>query len=184
MLYHISAEAGLRQLQPRRSAHGTAYVYAAKNLTTGLLFGAAHDDFDFIIDEENGIPSVSECWPGAFEAVFQGKSCSVYEVSEEGFCAGATGWDAELVSERAVSVRRELAVPDLYRSLLDAAAEGRLNLRRYRHTDAYRKKIAGHVLDRLIRFDVLARPAERRLEEHFGPLLDGLRVLMEGRLLP
>jgi hypothetical protein len=55
MLYHISKIAGLKILKPQVSTHKKAYVYAIENVVTGLLFGAPHDDFDFIISEENGI---------------------------------------------------------------------------------------------------------------------------------
>ena len=56
MLYHISKTAGLKKLKPQVSTHKKPYVYAIENVVTGLLFGAPHDDFDFIISEENGIP--------------------------------------------------------------------------------------------------------------------------------
>lgn len=52
MLYHISKIAGLKILKPQVSTHKKAYVYAIENVVTGLLFGAPHDDFDFIISEE------------------------------------------------------------------------------------------------------------------------------------
>ena len=59
MLYHISKIAGLKILKPQVSTHKKAYVYAIENVVTGLLFGAPHDDFDFIISEENGIISTA-----------------------------------------------------------------------------------------------------------------------------
>ena len=62
MLYHISKIAGLKILKPQVSTHKKAYVYAIENVVTGLLFGAPHDDFDFIISEENGIPVIMECY--------------------------------------------------------------------------------------------------------------------------
>ena len=60
MLYHISKTAGLKKLKPQVSTHKKPYVYAIENVVTGLLFGAPHDDFDFIISEENGIPVIME----------------------------------------------------------------------------------------------------------------------------
>ena len=68
MLYHISKIAGLKILKPQVSTHKKAYVYAIENVVTGLLFGAPHDDFDFIISEENGIPVIMECYPNVLRS--------------------------------------------------------------------------------------------------------------------
>ena len=55
MLYHVSSKTGLKTIQLHISTHKKAYVYAIENMVTGILFGAKHDDFDFIIstDENN-----------------------------------------------------------------------------------------------------------------------------------
>lgn len=67
MLYHVSPNAGMKTLIPHVSTHKKAYVYAVENMVTGLLFGAKQDDFDFVIStDENGIPTVYECYPDAF----------------------------------------------------------------------------------------------------------------------
>ena len=61
-------------------------MYAVDNIVTGLIFGAHHDDFDFLIyTEDDGKPVICECYPNAFEFIFKGKSCFVYEVNDEGF---------------------------------------------------------------------------------------------------
>jgi len=87
MLYHVSATPGLTVLTPRVSSHGKAYVYAIDNLVTGLLFGARHDDFDFLLDTDaNGTPEIYECYPDAFRKVYQGKTCSVYERGRMALC--------------------------------------------------------------------------------------------------
>ena len=73
MLYHVSKNGGIQVLSPQVSSHGMAYVYAIENLTTALLFGARSDDFDFLIDENDlGIPELYECYPGAFNDVYNG----------------------------------------------------------------------------------------------------------------
>lgn len=90
MLYHISQTAGIKVLQPRVSTHQKAYVYAVENLTTGLLFGAPHDDLDFIIREEGNVPTLMECYPDALSIKFTGKACSIYEVPEAGFLRNQT----------------------------------------------------------------------------------------------
>ena len=184
MLYHVSATAGIRTLIPRESSHQAAYVYAIDNPVTGLLFGAKHDDFDFLIDEEAGIPVVYECYPDAFRACFRGKGCTVYTVPEEGFRRGVTGWDPELVCDHPVDVLSETAVPDLYNRLLDEVAGGNLRLYRYRDEPEYRQIIAGHIVDRLIRFDALDRQStDPRFQKYFGPICDALRSAMDGHLL-
>lgn len=182
MLYHVSKTAGLTVLTPQRSTHGKAYVYAVETLPLGLLFGAPHDDFDFIIDEEGGVPIVTECYPDAFRAAFQGKGCSIYEVDETGFQRGMTTWEPELVCESEVAVLRETAVDDLYARLLQEEARGSLLVQRYEDAPEYKRCIAAHIVDRLIRFDAVETENER-LRRHYGRILDALRSAMDGHLL-
>lgn len=183
MLYHVSPVPGLRRLEPRASTHGKPYVYAVQNLTAGLLFGARQDDFDFRVDTgEDGVPTVYECYPGALRAVYGGARCSVYEVREEGFRQGMTGWSEEWVCERAVPVERETVVEDLLERLLREEAAGRLILRRYADTPEHRRLVSEHVVDRLIRFHALGSQ-EERLRTHYGRLIEALRSAMDGHLL-
>lgn len=188
MLYHASPAAGLRQLSPRLSSHGKPYVYAVDSLVTGLLFGAKQDDFDLMLfTDRQGRPVVCECYPDALPTVYQGKSCSIYLVSEEGFLRGVTGWAPELVCETAVPVLQELRVDDLYRRLLEEEQAGRVTLRRYRHTPAYRKLVASHITDRLIRFDIdpeHCMEREPRFAAHYPELIRALAAVMDGHLLP
>lgn len=184
MLYHVSPTAGLKLLEPRPSTHGKAYVYALPDRTAALLFGARHDDFDFLIDEEAGVPAVWECWPGAFETVFRGKRCSVYAVQEEGFVQGATGWDPERVCPRPVAVQSEEPVADLAAALEAGIAAGQLVLHRFSGEPAYKKLIAGHITDRLIRFDrVDAAGQDPRFQTHFARLLAALQEVLSGNYL-
>lgn len=187
VLYHVSPTPGLTVLTPRVSSHGKAYVYAIDDLTTGLLFGTKKDDFDFLLSTgEDGIPDVFECYPGAFRGVYQGKSCSVYEVSGETFLRGMTSWNPELVSETAVPVLRELPVPDLYAALLEREKQGGLRVHPYSHSPEYRALIASHVADRMIRFDLdLERITETdpRFATHFNRLVTALREALDGHLL-
>lgn len=182
MPYHVSATAGLRTLKPQRSTHGKAYVYAVDHVVTGLLFGAPHDDFDFIIDEENGIPVVSECYPDAFRLIFRGKSCSVYEVAADGFLRGMTPWQSELVCESDVAVLRETPIADLSARLLAEERAGNLILHRYADTAEYRRLVSEHIVDRLVRFDAVYTEDERLLQ-HYGKLIDALRGILDGHLL-
>lgn len=188
MLYHVSPETGLKTLKPHISTHQKAYVYAIENLVTGLLFGVKMDDFDFIIStDENGLPLICECYPEALRNVYQGKACSVYAVDDEGFQRGMTSWDPELVCENEVEVISETAVEDLYERLLEEEQKGNLIISRYEFCDEYRKKIAGHITDRFIRFGIdLDSCAQRdiRFATYYKNFVRELNGLMDGHLLP
>ena len=182
MLYHISKNAGLKILKPQVSTHKKAYVYAIENVVTGLLFGAPHDDFDFIISEENGIPVIMECYPDAFRLSFKGKKCSIYEISDEGFMRGTTSWSPEFVSENEVAVVREIAVNDLYSRLLDEESRENLIIRRYEDAEDYKSTIAEHIVDRLVRFDAVYTE-DKKIKKHYGKIIDALKDIMDGHLL-
>lgn len=182
MLYHISKTSGLKVLKPQVSTHKKAYVYAIENVVTGLLFGAPCDDFDFIINEENGIPVVTECYPDAFRSIYEGKGCSVYEVAEDSFMRGMTSWSPELVSENEVAVIREIRVDDLCSRLLDEESKGNMIIRRYEDTAEYKSLISEHIIDRLVRFDAVYTESER-LKKHYGKIIEALQNIMDGHLL-
>jgi len=138
MLYHGSKEQGLRYLEPHVSTHGKSYVYAINNKITAACFGASHDDFDFLMDEIDGVPHLYECYPNSIEKVYEGKSCYIYEVSEEGFIVGKTGWSAELVCEHEVPVINEDYVKDLYALLKEAERQGKCVIHYYSEETKYR----------------------------------------------
>ena len=186
MIYHVSCTHGITTLTPKLSTHKRAYVYAIDNLITGLLFGAKHDDFDFLIStDENGRPFIYECYPQAFQKIYQGISCSIYELKEEGFMRGMTSWDPELVSETEVYVQKEIVVSDLYQKLLDEESNGNLVINRYRNNLAYKKMISQHIVDRIIRFDILEGNWEKdsRFELYYKGIIKALVSTMDGHLL-
>lgn len=187
MLYHVSRKAGLKVLQPHVSTHKKAYVYAIEDMVTGLLFGAEKDDFDFLIStDENGVPTVYECYPDAFRIVYQGKACSVYQVNEEGFQRGMTSWSPELVCESEVEVVNEIVIGDLYQRLLEEEKKGNLRIHRYEFCDEYRKKVSSHIVDRCIRFgiDLNERALQdRRFSTYYKGIVQGLANIMDGHLL-
>lgn len=188
MLYHVSPVAGLKSLVPKVSTHGRAYVYAIENMVTGLIFGAKHDDFDFHISTDaHDRPLLCECYPDALRTVYQGKGCSVYAVGNEGFERGRTSWEPELVSEHEVPVQEETVVPDLYERLLAEEVQGRLTIRRYERTDEYRRFIAAHIVDRIIRFDIDLNhivESDPRFATHYRPIIELLCSATDGHLLP
>lgn len=185
MVYHVSPTSGITVLMPRVSSHGKAYVYAMSELVPALLFGAAHDDFDFLLDtDDRGVPVVYECYPGAFRSVYFGKRCSVYELKEDGFLRGVTSWAPELVCMSKVPVEKETPIDDLYERLLAEEASGRLVIHRYTDTPEYGKLISEHIVDRLIRFDALDRlETDRRFQQYYKRIIEALRGIMDGHLL-
>ena len=188
MLYHVSQNAGLKTLRPRVSTHKKAYVYAVRNMVTGLLFSAKHDDFDFMIfTDDNSLTTVYECYPNAFANVFREKNCSVYVVEEEGFQQGLTSWDEELVCDTEVAVQDEIKIIDLYERLMEEEAQGNLKICKYQFDDDYRKKISAHIVDRLFRFDIDLDHCfdweDSRFCTHYRELIEGLLAAMDGHLL-
>lgn len=178
MLYHVSSTRGIKVLEPRESTHKRPYVYAIENLVTGLLFGTKHDDFDFCIStDENGKPHIYECYPRAFEIIYSGKSCSVYEVEEDGFLRGMTGWSVELVSESPVPVQKETFIPDLHCRLLEEQTAGNLEIHLFSEEPEYKKMISEHIVDRLIRFNAIEYMAQNpRGQKYFKELIEGLKA--------
>lgn len=158
MLYHVSNVSGIKLLKPGISTHKKAYVYAVDNIATGLLFGAPHDDFDFMISTEgNGKPVVFE---------------------------GMTNWDAELVCEKEVPVQREIYIKDLYGRLLEEEARGNLIIHKYQDSMEYKKIISEHIVDRLIRFDALGCiETDMRFQKYYKGIIDALLSIMDGHLL-
>lgn len=187
MVYHVSSKAGLKTIQPHVSTHKKAYVYAVDNMVTGMLYGAKHDDFDFIIDtDEKDTPIIYECYPDALKKVYQGKSCSVYVVDDQEFQRGVTSWEPELVSENAVKVKREIVIDDLYQQLLIEEQNGTLKIFRYEFCDEYRKVIASHITDRLFRFEIdlnTCMEKDVRFAVYYKGIIQALICVMDGHLL-
>ena len=143
-------------------------------MVTGLLFGVKKDDFDFIISgDEKGCPIVYECYPDAFVLAYKDKSCSVYELAEEGFMRGMTGWSLELVCEKEVVVQNE-------------EEHGNIVIHRYVQDMEYKARIARHITDRLLRFDIdLSHCMEQdtRFRDYYGELVKALGSVTDGHLL-
>jgi hypothetical protein len=182
-LYHASKNQGLRILLPRESTHGAPYVYATQSLAMALLFGAKKDDFDFLMDEENGRPRLYECYPDAFEQVYAHEFCSVYEVDGNLFARHDAVWHAEYIAESPVPVLKETKVFDLHGQLMEEISRGHLILHRYRTNPEYKRKIANHIVDRLIRFEVLDGEIPQKLLDKFPQIIQQLEDILTGRTL-
>ena len=185
MLYHVSQVPGIKVLKPKVASHGKAYVYAVDNLVTGLLFGAAQDDFDFLITEDaTGKPVVYECYPEAFHLIYQNKQCFIYKIADDGFIRGKTNWKPELVCERDVPVLDEITVDNLYHRLLYEEANGNLIIHRYENNLAHKRIISEHIVDRLIRFDAIKHMEnEIRGRTYYREIIKTLKNTMDGHLL-
>lgn len=187
ILYHVSPVHGLTMLEPRKSSHGKNYVYAIDDLVTGLLFGVKKDDFDFLMDSQAGVTEIFECYPNAFEMKYRNQSCSVYEVDDNGFLSGQTGWSPEFVSETPVAVKKECYIEDLYVYLLEKIKENKLIVHHYAEDLTYKAMISEHIIDRVIRFEVLD---DHELLEHdtrfctyYAALIKQLKEAMSGKYL-
>lgn len=183
-LYHASKTTGLAELFPRVSSHQTKYVYAIENPVTALLFGAPKDDFDFLLDEEDGIPCVYECYHNAFENIYKNQNCSLYEVDSAFFQKGKTGWKPEWISEQPVIVLNETKIDNLYEELQKAQSQNQLIIHKFLEQNSYKNMIAQHIIDRLIRFDLLEKAEQDpRFQKQFRKLFEQLKILLSGEYL-
>ncbi len=173
MLYHASKIRRLKELVPSPSTHGVPYVYAVKSRILALLFGAPKDDFDILIDESEGKPVVSEVYLHAARKVYQGKSCSLYTVSPEGFLSGQTGWESELVSLQSVPVAREEWIPDIFSEIEKAVRQKECVFREYSETPAYQEFLRDEISARVRDFGLSDEQmnADPRFRQHLNRLL-------------
>ena len=173
MLYHASAQPGIRELVPQISTHGRECVYAIANRLTALLFGAPKDDFDLLMDEAEGKPVIYECYPNALKAIYRGRSCSLYAVREDGFLSGQTGWDAELVCEHRVPVAAEERIGNIYDEIMDAVQSGACVLHAYSEDADYQSFLREELSERIRCFGITEAQmdADPRFQLYFSDLL-------------
>jgi len=183
MLFHVSKTENLKVLVPKVSTHGTPFVYAIDNLYIALLFGAPKDDFDLLIDLVDGKAIVSECYENAFKEIYENQECSVYQVEDSTFLRNKTGWSPELVSKEPVQVVKEWKVDNLYNVLMQEVKNGNILLYTYNNSIEYRGKISNHIVDRLIRFEILDDEIPAKIKEKFPRIIDGLEKLISGEYL-
>lgn len=132
--YHCSPTPGLTLITPSSNALFDApkMVYMSSLLPMALMYGIRHFEYSYGFHFEDGHPRgmyYEEYWPGALEALYQGKAASLYTCK-----AGAyqqTKKPHELVSLEAVPVLSEERVPDLLAALLAQERAGLLEIRRY-----------------------------------------------------
>lgn len=154
MLYHASCTAGLKILEPHISTHKKPYVYAIKSKLTAMLFGAPKDDFDLLIDVENGKPVLYECYPDALKKVYSKQKCSLYTVEETDFLKGMTGWEEELVCPFPVAVVHEEVIEDLYTQIMLAFHKNQCVIHFFEQSDEFLSFIREELQERIDAFGI------------------------------
>lgn len=173
MLYHASHISGLKELKPRVSTHGKPYVYAIRSKLMAMLFGTPKDDFDLLIDMEEGKVKLYECYPDALKKIYLGKSCSLYTLEETGFQEGMTGWDEELVSSAVAPVVSEEHVEDIYQRIMDAVKENACKICLYEQSEAYLSFLQDEIQERVAAFGISEEYMKRdfRFTQYHNALL-------------
>lgn len=173
MLYHASNISGIKVLKPQISTHQKPYVYAIRSRLMAMLFGTPKDDFDLLIDAQDGKPVLYECYPDAFKSVYAGKSCSIYTVEEAGFLQGVTGWEEEWVCPNAVPVVQEEGVEDIYAQLMLAFQAGECIMHPFTQNEKYLAFIREELQKRVEAFGISEeyRQKDQRFVQYHNKLL-------------
>ncbi len=175
MLYHASHISGLKELRPQVSTHGKPYVYAIRSKLMAMLFGTPKDDFDLLIDVEDGKAVLYECYPDAVKKVYSGKTCSLYTLEETGFLEGVTGWEEELVCSAPVQVVAEEKVDDIYGRIMDAVQENACEIHLYERSESYLSFLRDELQARVDAFGISEeyRNRDPRFVAYHNSLLSG-----------
>lgn len=131
-VYHSSGEKGLKKIESRVGTHKKKWVYATKDILTSAIFLAKWGDFQLAFGRvNNGLPTITERYKGAFDEVYDGKSGSVYKLKADNFMENMTSWDEEVVSEKSEEVIEETTINDIKKYLLDKEKGGELIINYY-----------------------------------------------------
>lgn len=128
--YHCSPVQGLRILEPRkpRSFDKPAGVYLTASLPMALMYGVRNFEYTYGYTREGQI-YYEEYFPGALEELYRGKWASLY------FCEPNTvtisAIPNEVVSSEAVTVAKEIEIPDVLEALREQERLGNLLIRRF-----------------------------------------------------
>lgn len=130
-LYHSSNLEGLKEIVPRKSTHGTPYVYASPFVEVATLFLSRWNDFLMTLvtsfENEHLKIKVIERYPNAFKEIYEGKKGFIYLLDDGNFKV-STDWACEKVSEKSETVIEVLMVADVYQFIKDFEAQGRIEL--------------------------------------------------------
>lgn len=128
--YHCSPAAGLTMLKPGKPASFDKpdRVYLTTLLPMALMYGVRNYEYTYGYTREGQI-YFDEYFPDALEALYRGKTASLYICQPEK--TEATRIPNEVVSERPVPVLKEIAIPDACEALLEQERLGSLVIRRH-----------------------------------------------------
>ena len=119
-----------------------------------------------------------------FENIYKNQNCSLYEVDSAFFQKGKTGWKPEWISEQPVIVLNETKIDNLYEELQKAQSQNQLIIHKFLEQNSYKNMIAQHIIDRLIRFDLLEKAEQDpRFQKQFRKLFEQLKILLSGEYL-
>lgn len=133
--YHCSPIAGLKVLEPKRPENfeKPAAVYMTTSLPMALMYGIRNFEYSYGYTKDGQI-CYDEYFPNALEILYRGKQASLY------WCApiqtDTTKIPNEVVSAEAVSVLKEIVIPDVCEALLEQERLGALVVHRYEQLSA------------------------------------------------
>ncbi len=158
--YHCSPTAGITLLEPRKpeSFDKPAKAYLTTLLPMALLYGIRNYEYSYGYTKAGQI-YLDEYFPNALEALYRGKSASLY------ICAPgsveATEIPNEAVSEQAVPIVKEITIPDVCEALLEQERLGALVIHRYQELQSNMLDwIRRAEADSIREYDLLNTPGE------------------------
>ena len=117
------------------------YIFAYTDPVLALVrtmpdheWGCGHE---VLLDESEGRAVLWERLPNAFRRWYEGACCSLYEVGEEQYRSGLTGWGCEMVPVGDVPVLHEERIEDVYHALVSAREAGRCVMHEFEDSDDY-----------------------------------------------
>lgn len=128
--YHCSPTHGITLLKPKKpeSFDKPVRVYLSTLLPMALMYGIRSFEYTYGYTKAGQI-YLDEYFPNALEALYRGKSASLYICAPES--AQPTEIPNEAVSEKAVPIVEEIRIPDLCEALLEQERLGALVIHRY-----------------------------------------------------
>ncbi len=165
--YHCSPTPGIRILEPRTPEAFTKPkgVYFATLLPMALMYGIQNYEYTYGYTKDGQI-YLDEYFPDALNILYRGKSASLYLCAPESTVP--TRIPNEVVSEKAVTVIREIMIPDVCEALLEQERLGKLTI--HRHAELSPKQLAWI---RQVEADTIR---EHDLLNHPGPMADYYRI--------
>lgn len=171
-VYHASGMQGLTKILPRISTHDEPWVYATKDIALAALFlNSRGGDLSCSVGYLNGQLHICERWQGAFDDRYKGRNGSIYVLPGDTFCEGKTSFDAEVVSDVAVSVIREIQVIDAKTYILELERTGQLRIYMFADRPACYPEDDQDLVDKAVRFAKRHREAVLRYVELHHPHL-------------